>query len=73
MKIIRYEIRWNYRRSFYEGGDCFEYVPFDTKGEAIEYINENQDICKSDNDCKCGLYKVVLYPNYESTELLIEL
>ena len=70
MTFTRYEIRWYYHRSFYEGGTTMEYVPFDTLAQAREYIDTHRDECKSEGNCECGLYKVVLHSTYdEPTEL----
>lgn len=70
MTFTRYEIRWTYHRCFYEGGDDFEYMPFDTLSDAKAYVSKHKDTCKSDsnNDVTCGIYKVILHSNYDETE-----
>lgn len=68
MYFTRYEIRWIIHRSFYEGGDTFEYIPFDTLEEAKRYIKEHMELCKGS-----GLYKVRLYSTYDIPELIKEL
>ena len=73
--FVIYEIRWHYRRTFYEGGDTMEYIPFDTLEQAKEYAKEHPTTCQSDKreDVTCGIYRVRLYNNYDIEELLIEL
>ena len=71
MYFTRYEIRWYYRRCFYEGGNTMEYTPFDTLSEARKYAKEHKDECKSFGNCECGIYKVKLYSTYD-VETLIE-
>lgn len=70
MTFTRYEIRWIYHRCFYEGGDKMEYVPFDTLKQAREYARSKKDLCKSDSDCECGIYKVVLHSDYDEPTLV---
>lgn len=73
MTFTRFEIRWYYRRCFYEGGDTMEYIPFDTLKEAQNYAEEHQDTCKSESGCDCGIYKVVLHSNYDEPTLVKQL
>lgn len=70
MHFVRYEIRWEYFRCFYEGGYSMEYQPFETLEQAEQYANEHKEICKSYGDCKCGIYKVVLYSDYDVPTLV---
>lgn len=73
MTFKRYEIRWEYFRSFYEGGYTFEYLPFDTKAEALAYINEHPDECKSDpaDNMICTLYLVTLHSHCDEGEVVL--
>ena len=73
MYFTRYEIRWLYRRCFYEGGDKLEYMPFDTLEQARSYVRLNRELCKSDSECECGIYKVELHSNYDVPVLIEKL
>lgn len=73
MSFTRYEIRWYYRRCFYEGGDTMEYMPFDTRKEAEKYADEHKEECKSYGGCDCGIYKVKLYSDYDCPTLVKQL
>lgn len=70
MYFTRYEIRHEYRRNFYEGGDDFNYIPFDTLEDANEYIRTHRGELKATTGESIYLYKVRLYSNYDETELL---
>lgn len=73
MYFTRYEIRWYYRRCFYEGGDSMEYAPFDTLEQAKAYAKEHPHTCKSSGNCDCGIYKVKLFSTYDEPTLIEEL
>lgn len=72
MTFTRYEIRWTWHRSFYEGGDYLEYTPFDTLDGAKTYVSKHPNLCKSDydNDVTCAICKVVLHSTWEDVEVL---
>lgn len=73
MRFTRFEIRWHYRRCFYEGGDSMEYIPFDTLEQAEKYAQNHQASCASDCECECGIYKVDLYSTYDNAKLIKKL
>ena len=71
--IRRYEIRWLYHRCFYEGGDTFEYVPFDTLKDAKDYIKKNKERILNYGADFVGLYLVTLFSNYDVPKLIKKL
>ena len=71
--FIRYEIRWLFHRCFYEGGDTFEYIPFDTLKDAENYIIENKNKLHNNDADFVGLYKVGLFSNYDVPQLIRKL
>lgn len=65
MTFKRYEIRTYYHRCFYEGGDTFDYVPFDTLQEVYAYVKDHTYILDNENTFLC---KVILHSNYDEVE-----
>lgn len=68
MTFKRYEIRTYYKRCFYEGGDTFDYVPFDTNHTAVlNYISKHDEL-KTDTDSYVCM--VTLHSDYDDCKKL---
>lgn len=68
MCFTRYEIRTFYQRCFYEGGDTFDYTPFDNNiQEVLDYIDKHEELKTSEESYVC---RVKLFSDYDSCQKL---
>ena len=70
MHFVRYEIRRETKRTFYEGGDSLEYIPFNSLEGARVYIATHPEEMKASEGETLTLCKVLLYPSYDVPEVI---